>query len=64
MTFGEIVEENGFDAWWEKQLKLKQDIKGTCSIYGSSTNFSIPNLPNEMYNQKHKLFNCRNAKVN
>ena len=67
MTFeidaGKDAEEDGFDSWWEKKLKLKQHIKDTCSSYGSSTNFSIPNLPLEFYNEKHKLFNCRNSKV-
>ena len=52
----------GFEDWWEKQKKRKSQIKKTCQKYGISVRKNI-NENDLMYDPRHELLFCRNAKV-
>jgi len=52
----------GFEDWWEKQKQRKSQIKKTCQKYGASVRKNI-NENDLMYDPRHELLFCRNAKV-
>ena len=52
-----------FESWMSKQNELKKNIRKVCDKYGKSLNGEVP-LNQFMYDSKHKLLYCRNAKVN
>ena len=55
-------DKNGFDEWWSKQKQLKNRIQKTCKKFGPSLRKNIKR--NElMYDPRHELLFCRNAKV-
>ena len=52
-----------FESWNSRQTDLKENIKKVCDKYGKSLSHKVP-LNAFMYDSKHKLLFCRNAKVN
>ena len=58
--------EEEFNIWLTKQEELKKNIKEVCSKYsGTSMDLRSNSLPigSLMYDSKHQLLFCRNAKV-
>ena len=53
----------GFESWMSRQSELKENVRKVCDKYGKSLNSVVP-LNQFMYDSKHKLLYCRNAKVN
>ena len=53
----------GFESWMSRQSELKENVRKVCDKYGKSLNSKVP-LNQFMYDSKHKLLYCRNAKVN
>ena len=51
-----------FESWMSRQSELKENIRKVCDKYGKSLNRQVP-LNQFMYDSKHKLLFCRNAKV-
>jgi len=51
-----------FEEWWGKQKQRKEQIKRTCQKYGSSLRKHIKDN-DLMYDPRHELLFCRNAKV-
>jgi len=51
-----------FEDWWGKQKQRKEQIKRTCQKYGSSLRKHIKEN-DLMYDPRHELLFCRNAKV-
>ena len=51
-----------FGAWWAKQRELQNRIEKTCEKYGASLHRSIQRKQ-LMYDPRHDLLFCRNAKV-
>ena len=52
-----------FLSWMSRQTELQANIKKVCEEYGKSLRRDVP-LRQFMYDPKHKLLFCRNAKVN
>ena len=52
-----------FESWMSRQSELKENVRKVCDKYGKSLNSKVP-LNQFMYDSKHKLLYCRNAKVN
>ena len=52
-----------FESWKSRQTDIKENIKKVCDKYGKSLSRKVP-LNSFMYDSKHKLLFCRNAKVN
>ena len=52
-----------FESWMSRQSELKENIRKVCDKYGKSLNRQVP-LNQFIYDSKHKLLFCRNAKVN
>ena len=59
-SYGDDVE---FDSWMSRQTELKENVSKVCDRYGKSLSIEVP-LKEFMYDSKHKLLYCRNAKVN
>ena len=59
----EEIDEDLYDEWLEKQEKFKLHIKRVCNKYGKSVRKVVP-MKEFLYDSKHKLLFCRNAKVN
>ena len=55
-------DDDGFQSWWSRQDDIKQNIRRVCEKYGQTLNGRVP-LSQFMYDSKHKLLYCRNAKV-
>ena len=55
-------DDDGFQSWWSQQNQMKENIREVCEKYGKSLNGRVP-LSQFMYDSKHKLLFCRNAKV-
>ena len=54
--------KDGFEEWWSIQKQLKKRIQKTCKKFGPSLRKNIKR--NElMYDPRHELLFCRNAKV-
>ena len=51
-----------YQIWLKDQRQRKLKIHKTCEKYGSAISYNI-SRSNMMYDQKHKLLFCRNAKV-
>ena len=51
-----------FESWMSRQTELKDNVRKVCKKYGRSLNRNVP-LNQFMYDSKHKLLFCRNAKV-
>ena len=51
-----------FQSWMSRQTELKKNVRQVCDKYGKSLNMEVP-LNQFMYDSKHKLLYCRNAKV-
>ena len=51
-----------FESWMSRQSELKENVRKVCEKYGKSLNSQVP-LNQFMYDSKHKLLFCRNAKV-
>jgi len=58
-SYGDDVE---FDSWMSRQTELKENVSKVCDRYGKSLSIEVP-LKEFMYDSKHKLLYCRNAKV-
>ena len=52
-----------FESWMSRQSELKENVRKACDKYGKSLNSKVP-LNQFMYDSKHKLLYCRNAKGN
>ena len=54
-----------FESWMSKQTKLKENIRKVCEKYGESLRLEDPlhSITQFLYDSKHKLLFCRNAKV-
>jgi len=52
----------GFEAWWTEQRRRKRRIERTCQKYGPELRKNIKEN-DLMYDQRHQLLFCRNAKV-
>jgi len=51
-----------FSQWWTKQKELKERIANTCQKYGASLRVKVKRAE-LLYDPKHDLLFCRNAKV-
>jgi len=58
----EEIDEDLYDEWLEKQEKFKLHIKRVCNKYGKGVRKVVP-MKEFLYDSKHKLLFCRNAKV-
>ena len=58
----EEVDEGLYDEWLEKQEKFKLHVKRVCNKYGKGVRKVVP-MKEFLYDSKHKLLFCRNAKV-
>ena len=57
-----IPEKDKFNDWWMEKKKLGDNIRNTCLKYGSAVDFPLA-MSELLYDQKHKLSFCLNAKV-
>ena len=51
-----------FESWMSRQTELKENVRKVCDKYGKSLNSEVP-LNQFMFDSKHNLLYCRNAKV-
>ena len=51
-----------FKLWMSRQNELKENVEKVCDKYRKSLRHNVP-LNQFMYDSKHKLLFCRNAKV-
>ena len=51
-----------FESWMSRQSELKENVRKVCDKYGKSLNGEVP-LNQFMFDSKHNLLYCRNAKV-
>jgi len=54
--------DSDFESWMSQQSELKENVRKVCDKYGKSLNGPVP-LNQFMYDSKHNLLFCRNAKV-
>eukprot|EP00090_Calanus_glacialis_P020054 TRINITY_DN30843_c0_g1_i1.p1 TRINITY_DN30843_c0_g1~~TRINITY_DN30843_c0_g1_i1.p1 ORF type:complete len:323 (-),score=62.46 TRINITY_DN30843_c0_g1_i1:33-893(-) len=57
-----IPVKDKFNDWWMEKKRLGDNIRNTCLKYGSSVDFPLAKSE-LLYDQKHKLSFCLNAKV-
>ena len=57
------TDDDAFESWMSRQTELKENVRKVCDKYGKSLSCNVP-LNQFMYDSKHKLLFCRNAKVN
>ena len=51
-----------FESWMFQQMDIKENVRKVCDKYGKSVSRTVPKHQ-FMYDSKHKLLFCRNAKV-
>ena len=57
------TDDDAFESWMSRQTELKENVRKVCDKYRKSLSCNVP-LNQFMYDSKHKLLFCRNAKVN